>query len=452
MKRLFLLGTVPISATFVLFACSDDAGTTRFDAPSSDAAVESTANLPETSPPSNDAGPDVVDAEAPFDGADEPIVCNAQPCVKQLVGGSTHLCALLEDKTVRCWGSGYIAFGTYDGGTYTDKPTPIDMGLTDVVELAAGNGTTCARFTDGSIGCWGSNQGNELGYEPPSSDYAPHDFAKIARDGVPLTGFRHIAIGSFGLVFAVKEDGTVWSWGDNGSLGLARSAEQGPYMAPGPATDLAGIPVRTAGGLSSSNFVSMAYAITADGRLYQWGNAAQLVKYPGIVPMPMAGLQNVSSVSMIASNACAVANGKLMCWGSDGRLACSGAKDPILEPLEIRTHGEGRAQQVSVSYANVCVRKTDGAIECCGSDGYGQLATGVPNTATPNAGDPLQPLLSEAKGFSGHAVHVWVGARAVCALMQGGTVQCVGGNDQGVLGQGTIDQERHTTAVVVKFD
>ncbi|MDF2695571.1 MAG: hypothetical protein K0S65_3954 [Labilithrix sp.] len=447
--RYVYLGAVP-AAAFVLslFACGDEESVRRFDATTPDAARESSASLPETGA-ALDAGTD-VDARMPFDGSDEVVVCTATPCVTRLVGNGGHFCALLADKSVRCWGSGYNAFGTFDGGPHPDVSTPKDMGLSDVAELTSGNGTTCARFTDGTIACWGGNQGNELGLDPPSSDYQAHDIAKVARDGAALTGFTSVELGYSGVTFAAK-DGVLWSWGDNSSLALARSNEEGQYLAPGPATDLAGLDVVRAGGFSNPNYLGIGYAITKDGRLFTWGNSVQMVAYPGIVPVAVEGLENVGSVSVTAANICAVADGVLYCWGADGKLACSRTKDAILTPLEIRTHGEGRAQQVALNYSTTCVRKADGTVECCGSDGWGQLATGVANTTPPNAGDPPFPLLVEAKGFTGHVVQIAVGARNMCALMQGGTVQCAGANDQGALGQGTVDNERHPVPLVVKF-
>jgi len=93
------------------------------------------------------------------------------------------------------------------------------------------------------------------------------------------------------------------------------------------------------------------------------------------------------------------------------------------------------------------VRLIDGTIECCGSDDQGQLGTGEMD-----AGALTARLLTEAKAFTGHALQIAVGISTVCALVQGGTVQCWGGNERGELGQGTADGERHPTPVTVTFD
>ena len=112
-ERFFFIASVPLLAASVLIACSDDDPRPTFEE-TPDAGGDSIANLPEASPPLDDAG--VRDARVPFDASDEPVVCTAKPCVTQLVGGGSHFCALLDDKTVRCWGSAYQALGIYDGG------------------------------------------------------------------------------------------------------------------------------------------------------------------------------------------------------------------------------------------------------------------------------------------------------------------------------------------------
>ncbi len=83
--------------------------------------------------------------------------------VVEITTGDRHSCALLEDDTVRCWGSNL--FGQVGVGSLGDdrpKPTPV-VGLTDVVEIRAGSWHTCARRSDGSVWCWGRNRSGQVG-------------------------------------------------------------------------------------------------------------------------------------------------------------------------------------------------------------------------------------------------------------------------------------------------
>jgi len=445
-ERFLLIAAAPLVATSALFACSDDDARPSFDAP--ETGPDSSAHLPETGAPLDDAG--APDVRAPIDASDEPVVCTAQPCVTQLVAGTNHFCALLDDKTVRCWGSAFRAMGDFDAGGDPDpaQATPMSMGLEDVEQISAGNSTTCARRSNGTVTCWGGNGANELGLDPPTSDYGPHGPAPVAVGGGALDGVTRVDVGTIGAVFAVRAAGKLWSWGDNAEYVLGRMNDGSSYLGPGPATELATENVRRAGGGGFRGQSGASFAITEDGRLLTWGTSAQAVAYPGPIPAEVADLENVSSASMLADNMCAVADGRLYCWGLNGHYACSGSRDSVMSPLEIRLRGDAYAQQVSISYSNTCVKLTDGTIECCGSDDYGQLARGITDASAPSS----EPLLTEATAFTAHAVQLAVANGAICALVQGGTVQCWGTNQHGELGQGTRDTERHSVPVTVNLD
>lgn len=444
-ERFLFIGAAPLAAALGLFACSDDDPRQAFDTP--DAAGDAIAALPEAAAPDEDAG--AGDARAPVDASDEPVVCTAKPCVTQLAGGTEYFCAVLEDKTVRCWGSAYRAFGPVDGGeppSGASEPRPKAIGVSGVEQISAANSTTCARLTDGTVTCWGGNQDNVLGLHPPVNDYVAHHPSLVAIEGGVLSGVARVDLAGAGAVYATKASGELWSWGDNASYMLGRMDEGSSYLGPGPVTDLLGEKVRRAGGGTNSSGIG--FAITEKGKLLTWGSSKQANAYPGPIPVAVAGLENVSSASALNDNICAVADGRLYCWGREGRMACTGSRDTSLTPVEIRTRGNGHAQQVSLGWQNTCVRLTDGTVECCGSGSLGQLATGSVDAGAPETA----PLLTEAKALTGHALHVVVGLSATCALMQGGTVQCWGGNASGQLGQGTRDTEPHPIPLTVKFD
>src|SRR5262249_26234063 len=154
---------------------------------------------------------------------------------------------------------------------------------------------------------------------------------------------------------------------------LGRSDVTTPYVGPGRADRVKAKVARAGGGLLFS------WVITDQGEMLEWGPFAQ---YPGPVPTLVTGMSNIGSVS-VTSHACVVADGHLDCWGGGllsapgvGLALCSGLADPIVSPLEIRTLGTSRPQQVSVSDLGTCVRMIDGTVQCCGSDDRGQLGTG----------------------------------------------------------------------------
>ncbi|AKV00304.1 hypothetical protein AKJ09_06967 [Labilithrix luteola] len=443
--RLFVIGAAPLAAAVGLFACSNDPKTSFSET------EDAGRNAPEASAEASyDGG---TDARVPFDGSDESVTCTAKPCVVELVAGYDHFCARLEDKTVRCWGNSLYALGKVDGGAASSVSRPLAMGLSGVTQISAGGRTTCARLADGTVKCFGGNWGNELAFDPPTSDVDPHDPATVTLDGGALDGFDRVDVGERGVVFARKTSGELWSWGDNTkfALGRPRTATYDAYLGPGPFTYLpTGVAVVRGGGVSTDSAIgSIAFLISGDGRLFAWGTAKQAIAYPGPVPVAVEGLENVSSAAITENNICAVADGHLYCWGGNGRLACTNTSYAPTSPVAIRTRGSAGAQQVSVGILNTCVRLTDGTIECCGEDTRGQLGR-----AEADAGvvDQFGPLLAPVSAFTGHAVQVAVASRTICALVQGGTVQCWGSNESGQLGQGTLDVYRHATPVTVQFD
>ena len=85
--------------------------------------------------------------------------------------GGDHTCAALDDGSVRCWGFGFggqLGYGNTD--TIGDDETPGSAGPVDLgagrtaTAITAGADHTCAILDDASVRCWGSGLGGQLGY------------------------------------------------------------------------------------------------------------------------------------------------------------------------------------------------------------------------------------------------------------------------------------------------
>ncbi|MFH0820001.1 MAG: hypothetical protein V1892_03140 [bacterium] len=77
--------------------------------------------------------------------------------------GGYHTCALLEDKTVKCWGeNGFGQLGL--GNTNSPQLNPVSVpNLSNVKAVAVGFFHTCALLEDKTVKCWGENYYGQVG-------------------------------------------------------------------------------------------------------------------------------------------------------------------------------------------------------------------------------------------------------------------------------------------------
>ncbi|MEO8549664.1 MAG: RCC1 repeat-containing protein, partial [Kofleriaceae bacterium] len=79
-----------------------------------------------------------------------------------VVGGSSHACVLLGDRTVHCWGDDRLGELGDALGDMTSEPRAVP--IEDVVEISSRTDlTTCARTGGGQVYCWGNNSAGQIG-------------------------------------------------------------------------------------------------------------------------------------------------------------------------------------------------------------------------------------------------------------------------------------------------
>ena len=127
-----------------------------------------------------------------------------------VTGGYGHTCAVKTDGTLWCWG--YNELGQLGDGTELDKNIPTQVGSeTDWQLVEAGSVHTCAVKTNGSLWCWGDNELGELGDGTNGTDFSksiPTQIGSGTDWQMVMCGYVHTC--------AVKTDGSLWCWGDNG--------------------------------------------------------------------------------------------------------------------------------------------------------------------------------------------------------------------------------------------
>jgi alpha-tubulin suppressor-like RCC1 family protein len=145
--------------------------------------------------------------------------------VTALTAGGDHTCALLADRTVRCWGKNDA--GQLGDGTTNDAQVPVEVaGLRDVVEIAAGARHTCARLASHNVVCWGDGSHHQLANGLTEKSTRPVGVQA-------LLGVEQIACAGDSAC-ARMADGTTRCWGANerGQLGDGSTVEHDVPMPP----------------------------------------------------------------------------------------------------------------------------------------------------------------------------------------------------------------------------
>ena len=166
---------------------------------------------------------------------------------KSVAAGKAYTCALLEDKTLQCWGvDDYGQLGTdltatcnnQFGGPNCSRVPATVPGLSDVVAVSAGGYHACALLKDGTARCWGRNNWGQLGNgsttSPPKSA-SPLEVVGLNNAIAISAGLSDIPYNS-AHTCAVLSDQTVRCWGYNGygELGNGSTTASGtPVAVPG---------------------------------------------------------------------------------------------------------------------------------------------------------------------------------------------------------------------------
>lgn len=268
-----------------------------------------------------------------------------------------------------------------------------------VVSVAAGSAHSAAILEDGSLWTWGRNGSGQLGDGTYEDRLSP---VKIMDDVVSVSlGDMHSG--------AIKSDGSLWMWGRNkyGSLGDGTTTTRTT-------------PVKVMDGarqVSCGNGTTA--ALKDDGTLWVWGYAgldglgigepASLYDYRS---KPVLLARGVASVSMGSVGAYVTTGGELYAWGAGtlhGNVG-TGRKENVFSPTKIM---DG-VSSVDVDITSAAVKR-DGTLWLWGN---------LPGTAAPTK--VLDGVSSVAVGFG-----------TVTALMRDGSVQTYGSNDYGQLGNGS---------------
>ncbi len=183
---------------------------------------------------------------------------NAQ-CWKSFSAGEEHSVSLLSNGTM--WNWGWNPYGQLGDGTIVDRSIPTQIGVqTDWKIIANQHAShTLAIKNNGTLWGWGLNQSGQAGSlnYTNASGYIliPTQIGSDTDWKIIITGNKHSA--------AIKNDGTLWTWGRNedGQLGIGNKVNQDN-------------PVKVG---TDNNWVNVSagdahtIAIKQDGTIWSWG-------------------------------------------------------------------------------------------------------------------------------------------------------------------------------------
>jgi len=309
------------------------------------------------------------------------VACEDGAClsVQQLSAGNAHVCALMSDGSVRCWGDD--THGQL-GGSSPLTAVPLDKAAKKV---AAGWGHTCALLVDSTVRCWGYQNDGVLG-------------GGSLTTSIPgLTDVEDIAVGSTHSCARMR-DRTVRCWGNS------ESGQTGDSSPTTPIAGLSGVVDLAAEGASTC-------ARLEDGSVKCWGEWT-FCAYPCRLPTPtvVPGLQGATQLAF-GPNVCGLM--------ADGTLRC---KSSIYSWDFTTVPDITTARSIAGQGDHVCSVLADGTVRCFGQSQ--SPALGGSSTSTPVAG--LSGATQVVTGWSTFS----------CALV-GSAVRCWGAPGDPVVADGS---------------
>lgn len=382
--------------------------------------------------------------------------------VEQISVGAFRTCALISNGHVKCWG--YNNDGQLGDGTITQRTSPVTVlgidgvgVLENVTEITTGDYHACALISDGTVDCWGGNSSGQLGNGTLTRSLTPTQVVGVFGTEGPLTNVMHISAGE-NHTCAIKQSGTIYCWGANdyGQLGNGASGV-GSYMRyPALVSGITDAMQVSAGWLDTC-------ALLNSGTVKCWGyngfgelgignrsNNSLPQTVPGVGGS--GTLTNVNNISATGLTTCAVIqNGSLDCWGigNNGEIGNGSGTDSLYPAIVSGVGGSGSLANVTgvtTGSSHVCALTQGGGVDCWGlNGGYGMLG----NNSSASSPTPVNVLGVGGSGTLTNVTQISTSlAWHTCALLSSGGVNCWGNNDSGQLGNGGTGNSSTPVSVI----
>jgi alpha-tubulin suppressor-like RCC1 family protein len=306
-------------------------------------------------------------------------------------------------------------FMAYDRTVSADSTQDASL---KVQSISVGTYHTLALLSDGTVMSWGLNTAAQLGVGTTGN----RNYATLLMETTvePLTDVVAVAAAAQHSL-ALKEDGTVYSWGNNGMGQLGRS---GTTNRPGIIT---GFDNKKIVQISTSDSHSL--ALDEDGQVWGWGlnmygqtgngsTAPFTVNTP--VKSKASATESLSNIVAVAAgqfhSLALTASGEVISWGmnTNGQLGDGTQSNRVYPVSVMNIDGTGYltgVKQISAKGYNSLAVKTDGTLWAWGDNSKGQLGKGdyiLANRAglvLDDNGNPFNHVKQVAAGFQ-HTVAI----------------------------------------------
>ncbi len=372
-------------------------------------------------------------------------MCSVGRClvgVTAVALGNEHSCSL-QSGQIRCWGLNYDgALGYGDTNSRTAPPTAfVDLGVGRIAKaLAVGSGHVGVILDNGTLKCWGSNSNGQLGfggYHRPNSPPQPPSISALGALQKPLPWEPSTPALSSTTILSSVGDGI-------SSDSLATVTPQTELLPPTTTVDL-GVG-RTAKDLALGQ--NHTCALLDNGTLKCWGrNSSGQLGYgdtidrnsPPANPVDLGTGRTAKALALGDTSSCVILdNDAVKCWGENksGQLGygdTTNRTSPSISPINLG--GGHTAKTLVLGKDFSCVLLRQQYRQMLGANDLGQLGYG---DAT-NINAPLINPVNLGTGRTAKALAL--GASYACAILDNHALKCWGANSQGQLGYGdTFDR------------
>ena len=299
--------------------------------------------------------------------------------IKYISAGTDFYLFLKSDGTVWAWGMNTL--GQLGSGTplWETPESPVQVsGLSDVIAISAGSGHSLALKQDGTVWSWGANSFGQLGDGTETASNVP----------VQVVGLQDVIAISAGNGYslALKSDHTVWGFGDNsgGSLGPIEYMESLYLNKKLTPTAIVGLSEVTAIAAGTGSL-----ALKEDGTVWYLGaeRAGKFSDDPQGNPVHIESLRNIKAIDLQGETGLALtADGKVWSWGVNtyGQL---GDDRPLVPHSEAYMDKHFTVPALIPSWSDVIAIsssgqtslffKADGTVWATGRNDFGQLGDGT---------------------------------------------------------------------------